>query len=139
MTRFGGGVDAERVLVDADIFGRGVADGNPSFLVTFADDPDIAYIEVEGGQAEIDDLADPKSAPVHRLPDGFVAASFRFTKGYAADDVFDLIEAEYVRQGSFEFGGFQEGGGVFFDDLFDKAIFIERPDTGEDAGPRGRA
>jgi hypothetical protein len=130
-------VYADILHIDADIFDGGAADGYQSFLISLADHADIPYVEVEAGDPQVDDFTDAESAAVHCLEDSFVTPSFGFAKIDMADDVFDLVEAEYVGKGPFQLGGFQQGSGILPDDLFDHAIFIEGPDAGQDAGLGG--
>jgi hypothetical protein len=137
MTGFCAEVDADILLIDADIFDGGAADGYQSFLIAFADHADVAHVQVEAGDPEVDDFTDAQTAAVHGFEDGLIAPAFGLAEVDTADDVFDLIEAEDIRKGSFEFRGFQKGCRILPDDLFDETIFIKGPDTGEDTGLGG--
>src|SRR6185437_9981976 len=105
------------VLVDADVFDGGIADRYEAFFIAFADDPDIAFAEIETGDADTNRLADPQTAAVHGFQDGFIAAAFGFAEIDSADDGFNLIKAEYIRECTFEPGRLEQGGRVGLDDL----------------------
>ena len=137
MAGLDGDMGADLLLVDADVFDSDAADGYQPFLVALADHANIADVEVEAGNTEVDDFADAEPAAVHGFEDGFVAVAFGFAEVDPADDLFDLIEAQHVGECAFQFGGFQEGRRVLPDDLFDEAIFIKGADAGEDAGLGG--
>lgn len=64
IARLKGDVNTDILLIDPDVFCCGAADGYKSFLVPFADDPDISYVKVKTGDAQINHLADAESAAI---------------------------------------------------------------------------
>ena len=102
-----GNMGADLLLIDVDVSDGGAADGYEPFLITLSDHPDIADVEVEAGNAEVDDFADPEAAAVHRFEDSFIAGAFGLAKVDLKEDPFDLLKAEHIGKGAFQFGRFE--------------------------------
>ncbi len=134
---FDGNMDADLILIDPDIFDGGIADGDEPLFVAFPDDADVAGVEVEARDTEVDDFADAKPAAVHGFEDGFVAAAFGFAKIDLTDDRLYFFKVQHIGQGSFQLRRFEQNGWIFFDDLFYKTIFEKGADAGQYAGLGG--
>ena len=93
------------------------ADGNDAFLVALADAADIARGAVEIHDAQAGQFRDAKAAGIKDLKHGAVAEADGSFLVRLSEQLFDLFEAEIVRQGATDFGRFEILGGILGDKL----------------------
>ena len=110
------GIDGAQLEVALDRLDRLAADGGEAVLAALAADAENAFLQVDVGDFEVDQLADADAAAVEDFEHGLVASAEEVGVAWGFEQLLDLIQIETLGQAFFLLGCPDGGEGVYADD-----------------------
>ena len=123
--------------VDAERAGGLAADGHDPLLVALAAGAQLAAVEVEVGELELDRLRRPQAAGVHQLEQGAVAQRGRLGAVGLGEQPGDLVAREHLGQLAGLARRLEQRGRVVLDQALAAQVAVEGAQAGDLALQRG--
>jgi len=113
------------------------ADGSEAVLAALAADAEDAFLHIEVGHVELDELADTDAGGVEDFEHGFIAGGEQVGVAGGIEELLDFLEFQAAGEAFFLLGGSDGGEGVDADEAAAHEELVEAAEGGEFPGRGG--